>query len=279
MPAVSLTDIQQQIAQREQELQALREQLQVRQNLFNKLARRKQQLQRQLHKVEKDIAALATTATTPTEPATTTAATVPPGVPSGSQPRLGELIVTLLREGKKPMTARQLSDEAQRGGYRLSSRDPVKAMEKRLQDLKHQGIVRRAPGNNGFVLASSANGGKKQKRKTNRSIHATTQKRSAKPTKSEPAATKGGRNGSTSVESAKTSKPGRRGRQPPLRQVLTDVLRGSRQPLSGSELAERALAAGYQTESTKFVDSVWARLGQMDNVEHLPQKGYRLKKT
>jgi hypothetical protein len=60
---------------------------------------------------------------------------------------------------------------------------------------------------------------------------------------------------------------------------LTDVLRGSRQPLSGSELAERALAAGYQTESTKFVDSVWAMLGQMDNVEHLPQKGYRLKKT
>ncbi|HEY7159213.1 MAG TPA: hypothetical protein VH575_35040 [Gemmataceae bacterium] len=49
--------------------------------------------------------------------------------------------------------------------------------------------------------------------------------------------------------------------------------------MSGSELAERALAAGYKTQSTKFVDSVWWALCQMDNVEHLPQKSYRLKKT
>jgi hypothetical protein len=60
--------------------------------------------------------------------------------------------------------------------------------------------------------------------------------------------------------------------------VLTDILKKSRKPLSGSELAELALAAGYQTTSEKFVDSVWSTLGQMDNVEHLPQKGYRLKK-
>jgi hypothetical protein len=39
------------------------------------------------------------------------------------------------------------------------------------------------------------------------------------------------------------------------------------------------LAAGYQTENMKFVDTVWSMLGQMDNVEHLPQQGYRLKKT
>jgi hypothetical protein len=60
--------------------------------------------------------------------------------------------------------------------------------------------------------------------------------------------------------------------------VLTAILKKSRKPLSGSELAERALAAGYQTQSTKFVDSIWTALGQMDNVEHLPQQGYRLKK-
>lgn len=61
--------------------------------------------------------------------------------------------------------------------------------------------------------------------------------------------------------------------------VLTDILKKSRKPMSGSELAERALAAGYKTQSTKFVDSVWWALCQMDNVEHLPQKSYRLKKT
>ncbi len=50
-------------------------------------------------------------------------------------------------------------------------------------------------------------------------------------------------------------------------------------PLSGSKLAQRALAAGYKTQSTKFVDLVWTALGQMDNVERLPQQGYRLKKS
>jgi hypothetical protein len=43
-------------------------------------------------------------------------------------------------------------------------------------------------------------------------------------------------------------------------------------------LSRRALKAGYQTTSKTFVDSVWAMLAQMDNVEHLPQQGYRLKK-
>jgi hypothetical protein len=52
----------------------------------------------------------------------------------------------------------------------------------------------------------------------------------------------------------------------------------SRKPLSGSELAEQAQAAGYQSKSMRFVDTVWAMLGQMKNVEHLPQQGYRLKK-
>jgi hypothetical protein len=37
------------------------------------------------------------------------------------------------------MTARQLNDAARRRGYQSSSRDPLKAMEKRLQDLKNQG--------------------------------------------------------------------------------------------------------------------------------------------
>jgi hypothetical protein len=61
--------------------------------------------------------------------------------------------------------------------------------------------------------------------------------------------------------------------------VLTSVLKSNRKPLSGSELAQRALAAGYKTKSEKFVDSVWSMLSQMENVEHLPQEGYRLKKT
>jgi hypothetical protein len=269
MPAVSLTDLQQQIAQRERELQALREELQTRQSQFTKLARRKEELQSQLQQVEEEIAALEAAAATPTEQPTSAAPAVPPSpapaAPGGGQPRLGELIVTLLRESRVPMTARQLIEEAQRRGYQPASRDPVKAVENRLQDLKSQGIVQRAPGQPGFILASSTNGAKKDKSKTRQPAPTSTRKMPAKPANSEPA--------------AKTAPPGRRGGQPPLREVLTSILKSSRKPLSGSELAQRALAAGYQTASTKFVDSVWSLLGQMDNVEHVPQKGYRLKKT
>jgi hypothetical protein len=74
-------------------------------------------------------------------------------------------------------------------------------------------------------------------------------------------------------------KPGRGEEQPPLRAVLTDILKNCRKPLSGSELAERVLAAGYQSNSQKFVDTVWTLLGKMENVERVPNKGYRLKKS
>jgi hypothetical protein len=260
MPAISLTDLQQHIAQRERELQALREELQTRQSHFSELTRRKEELQRQLQQVEQDIAALESATASATErstPATPTA-------PSGSQPRLGELIETLLREAAEPMTARLLLEEAKRRGHQPTSQDPIKAVGNRLQFLKSQGIVQRASGQPGFILVSSMSGAKK-KSKASQPAQTSTQKVPAKPAKSEP--------------TAKTAKPGRRGGQTPLRVVLTNILKSSRKPLSGRVLAERALAAGYQTENKKFLDSVYSILGQMDNVEHLPQEGYRLKKT
>jgi hypothetical protein len=162
------------------------------------------------------------------------------------------------------MTARLLVEEAKRRGYQPTSQDPIKAVENRLQVLKSQGIVQRASGQPGFILVSPMNGAKKKKRKASQPAETSTQKVSAKPAKSEP--------------TVKTPQPRRRGGQPPLRVVLTNILKSSRKPLSGSELAERALKAGYKTKSEKFVDSVWSMLGQMDNVEHLPQKGYQLKK-
>jgi hypothetical protein len=206
MPPFSLTDLQQQIAQRELELQALREQLQTRQSHLRKLEHRKQQLQKQLRQVEKEITALARTATTPSEPTTSTPPTISSEESRGSQPRLGELIVTLLREGKQPMTARQLNDAAQRRGYQSSSRDPLKAMEKRLQDLKNQGIVRRAKGQNGFLLASTAKGAKKHKSTTSSSTPTSTQKTRSQPTKSGPAAKKDGGNGASPARTARTAK-------------------------------------------------------------------------
>ena len=70
-----------------------------------------------------------------------------------------------------------------------------------------------------------------------------------------------------------------RGAQPPLRDVLTTLLKKSTKLLSVSELAAQALAGGYRTNSANFAKVVGTMLGEMDNVDYLPDKGYRLKKT
>jgi hypothetical protein len=278
MPAVSLTDLQQQIAARERELQALRQELETRQGHLTELTRRKEELQSQLRQVEEEIAALAAGTAAPTEQATPATPAAPPAAPAGGQPRLGELIVTMLRESSGPMTARQLSEEARRRGFQPAGRDPVKSVEARVQELKSKGVVQRASDQPGYILGPSANGARKEKNNARHPAQSRTPKRPSKPAKPEPAAKKSSGTGSPSAGAARMAKLGRRGEQPPLRVVLTDILKKSRKPLSGSELAQRALAAGYKTQSTKFVDSVWTALGQMDNVEHLPQQGYRLKK-
>jgi len=59
---------------------------------------------------------------------------------------------------------------------------------------------------------------------------------------------------------------------------LTDFLRQSQRPLMTRELAEQALAQGYQTQSKDFVLVVGVTLAKMDNVKHISGQGYRLKK-
>jgi hypothetical protein len=283
MPPFSLTDLQQRIAQHERELQALRQELESRQGLLTELTQRKEELQNQLRQVEEEIAALVpaapATAERP-EPAAPTAPLKPSSAGSSAgQPRLGELILTILRESARPMTARQLSEEARRRGFHSASRNPVQSVEARLQELKNQGIVQRASGQPGYLLALSANGVRKVKGKPSQAAKANMPKAAAKPAKSGPAAKMSSGKESVSNGAVQTAKREHRGGQPPLRVVLTDILKSSRKPLSGSELAQRALAAGYKSNSKNFVDSVWAMLGQMDNVEHLPHQGYRLKKN
>jgi hypothetical protein len=63
-----------------------------------------------------------------------------------------------------------------------------------------------------------------------------------------------------------------------LRELLTRLLSESKRPLKAKELAEQALAAGYQTTSKDFVNVVWVALGKMDHLENVPGQGYRLKK-
>jgi hypothetical protein len=69
-----------------------------------------------------------------------------------------------------------------------------------------------------------------------------------------------------------------RSEQPPLRVVLTRILQKSKRPLTGSELAKQALAAGYRTTSKNFTGVVFVLITKMPNIENVPGQGYRLKK-
>jgi TolA-binding protein len=279
MPVVSLRDLQQQITQRERELQALRQELETRQNQLARLASRKEQLQAQLRQVEADIATLA--ARSPAQPA----AAVPPTPPrpAPAQPRLADLIITLLRHAGQAMTSRQLRDEALRRGYQTSSRNLAKTIEVRIQDLKRQGLVRKASGQAGYVLVPSTPGAKAgTATKTPQPAPAKTKTATApvaRPAKPGAAAKKDSRPSATVSGTAKASGPMGPGPQPPLRDVLTTLLKKSNQQLSARELADQALASGYRTNSANFVKVVGTMLGEMDNVAYLPEQGYRLKKT
>jgi hypothetical protein len=283
MSTISLTDLQQQIAARERELQTLRRELESRQGRLTELTRRKEELQRQLQKVEEEITTLAAATQTERaqpEPVAPAAPAVPaPAASRGGQPRLGELIVTLLRDSSGPMTARQLSEEAQRRGYQPSSQKPIKSVEARLQDLKSQGVVRRASGQPGYLLVSSANGTRKDKSTPRPSAQTNTPKAAKKPVKPAPAAKKSrGKKESSSARATRTPPSELRGEQPPLREVLTGILQNSRKPLSAGELAEQILASGYHSDSKKFVKVVRTLLQKMANVERVADKGYRLQK-
>jgi hypothetical protein len=286
MPAVSLEDLQQQITQRELELQTLRQELEARQSELATLVNRKKDLLAQLHQVEAEMAALA--ANLPSQAAVPEVpnATLPPisSLPDDSQPKLADLIVTMLRQAGKPMTSRQLQEEALRRGYRSSSRNFVKTIEVRIQDLKQKGVLRRASTQPGYVLALSAKGVKAETTKqsrpassSERTKKATTQV--ARPTKPSSSTKKGSNSGATTSKPVKATEPVRQGRHLTLREVLTNLLKKSNRLLSGRELAEQAQAAGYRSNSAKFADVVWTMLGQMDNVEHVPGKGYRFNKN
>jgi len=98
MPIVSLADLQQQIAQRERELQALRQELESRESQFTELTRRKEELQRQLLQVEQEIAALeAATPATTKQPKTVAPPISSATARAASQPPLGERFVTMTR--------------------------------------------------------------------------------------------------------------------------------------------------------------------------------------
>jgi hypothetical protein len=134
-------------------------------------------------------------------------------------------------------------------------------VQTRISELRKKGVVRRAADRPGYTLSTA---------------------------KGKPSSTPSGHGaGETAGRAQKTKAPtpaakapagGKAAKQPTLREVLTGILKKSRQPMTGGGLAEAASQAGYRTTSPRLVDSVWVALGHMDNVEHVKGRGYRLKK-
>ena len=177
---------------------------------------------------------------------------------NSSRTSLPSLLVSVMRSAGRPLTAKHLVQEVQRRGFKSSSPHFTKMVEARLWDLKKRGLVHRAADQPGYILAPSSNGAV------------------PKPGPAKSPAQKGSKK-----PAAKAAKPsaGAKSLQKPLREVLTEVLKKKGTPLTGSQLAEEALKAGYKTTSKRFVDSIWTMLGTMDNVENVKGQGYRLKRA
>src|SRR5262249_20180732 len=148
--------------------------------------------------------------------------------------------------------------------FKSKSHDFPRMLAVRVRELKEDGILKAAPGQPGVVLG--------QHRPVAQAALPASTKRSASPRRTAKRGTTSARAG---VQRALLGKPGK---QPPLREVLTQVLKKSTRPMTGSELAAEALKAGYRSTSKNFVDVVWVAMGNMKNVEHVPDQGYRIKK-
>jgi hypothetical protein len=152
------------------------------------------------------------------------------------------------------MTAKELGEELARRRFPTTSGNITNLVQNRLTELVKRGVFRRAQGQPGVVLGKPANG--------------TTAPPEPAPAKKAPPAN----------AAARTTKPGQRRGQPPLRVILTELLQKARKPVAARELAQQALATGYQTKSQDFTDVVWTALGQLDGVESVKGQGWRLRK-
>ncbi len=275
-PAAGQTTLQQQIAQLEAQLAQLKKD----QTLLQDLTARKEELQKELHRVNGHIARLAGKVgpiapvspdrpTTPAKAKPTTAKPVATAKPAAApitkalapakatgQPRLADLILDSLKGAKgKPLTVRQLTDESMKRGFTTTSSLPYKVVESRVQELSKKGIVARSKDQPGWILAKAPT--------------APATAKTPPPTVVKPA--KPAANGKAPVI-PKDNPPART----TLRAEIISVLKRSKRPLPLKELSERILAGGYETVSTDFANVLGVALKKLENVKRIPGEGYLL---
>jgi hypothetical protein len=273
MPNLSLEDLRRRLNQQDSELQRLRQEFEARQNRLASLSKRKQEIQTQLQHVEAQMAALAAGTHRPSSAPPRSSPPTPRPSLTGKPDQLSlpALIVAMIREAGGPMTVKELAREEKRRGLKSKSDNFKKIVETRVYALRMKGILKRAADQPGFILA-----------RTTARVPAstTTPKPALKPSGQPQQSGQKTSNGKPATSASGKSSPKASAiNRVPLRVVLTEVLKKSNKPMTGSELATQALRAGYRTDSNRFADVVWVMLNRMENVEQVPGQGYRLKKT
>jgi uncharacterized protein YhaN len=276
MPTVSVPfqDLAEQIQQQEAELAKLRQELESRRGQLSELTRRKEELQAELAKVEEDIEAmgqasvLEPTASAPRTPPSTGGSKRTPAAMGVSKPAtkpsegvsLPTYLVQLVRQAKRPITAKELSAAVVRNKFPTTSKNVDAMVKTRVHDLVKKGVLHRPSDSSGVVLAQAPLSTKSGKTK----VPAAVPKNGKKTAPSgKPAAA------TTQVEPTKWRS---------LHEVLTHVLAKSSRPLSAQELAEGVTQSGYESKSKDLKNVIWVSIGKMTTVERVPGKGYRLKK-
>jgi len=279
MPTFSLDAIQQRIAQRDSELQSLRRELESRRGRLQALSKRKQELQDQLRRIDSEMAAVTAGAKRPTASSLKTATAgakrptagsprhvkkvaAKPPASKPTSPTLANLIIAIVQDAGRALTVQQITKAVKERGFPTKSKALHKLVGKNAYGLATKGLLRRTDdypaafavpsGSGKSALASAAKPGKASAPAT------------AKP---KPAVKE-------AAKRTSRAKPP----QKPLRQVLTEILKKMGAPLTGSELAEEVLKAGYKTTSKRFANNIYTMLGHMDNVENFEGQGYRLKR-
>jgi len=246
-----LSELVKRLSRKESEVNKLRQQYE---NRLAKLRERRQKLDNELRAIDGQIQAASPNGSLPPAPLPEEpVAKVSTATPAGRM-ILKDFLITLIKEAGKPVTVQELAEKVRHRKYPTKSKNIPDLVQVRVYDMVKKGELTRASGQPGFVVASG-NGKAASVRKA----------RSKKGP---------GRKAKVAKAQVRAS----RGSQPPLREVLTKILEGCKEPIGGGELAEKALATGYKSASKNFRDVLYVSVAQMKNVEHVRGQGYRLKR-
>jgi hypothetical protein len=230
-------------------LKEIEQQLQIyhatRQNTLEALTKRRDVLKEELAAVERDLAALSSVAPP----------RMPAAVASAVRKRkrsLSKLLVDILNRKKVPMSSKELAQAALKAGYTSKSSNFLRVVDNRLSRLKAEGKIQAAPSGGYQAIPADTAAPVAAVAETDGTAAA------AKPRRK-----RGARKG-------RKARAARRERSS-LSKVLAEILQKEGRPLTASELADAAIASGYQSNSKNFKDVIWVTLGKMKKEHKIAQ--------